>query len=153
MKRRASLRRSQLDQSLGQVKRLNLKRPRLGWIKEIRESLGMSMQDLAVRIGTIKQRVERIEKDELLGKVTLETMKKTAEALECEFVYFLVPKSSLEETLKNQALRASEVISNQVGTTMELEAQGTSVKTRKMLLERLAQELLLKGDRKIWRTK
>lgn len=153
MKKNKGLRRSQLDRQFGQLSGLNLTRPKRGWIKEIREALGMSMQDLGSRLGVIKQRVERIEKDELDDKVTIETIKKTAAAMDCEFVYFLIPKHSLESTLKKQALKAAEAISKQVGTTMELESQGTSSKARRDLIERLAQEMLMKEDRKIWRTK
>lgn len=153
MKKNAGLRRSQLDRFFEQLKSVNVKTPKLGWIKEVREALGMSMQDLGSRLDVIKQRVERIEKDEMNGKVTLETMQKAAQAMDCEFIYFLVPKSSLDQTLKKQALKAAEAISKQVGTTMELESQGTSAKSRRQLIERLAQEMLIKEDRKIWRFK
>ncbi len=44
----------------------------------MRQALGMTMQDLGERLGVIKQRVERIEKDEVSGKVTLQTMQETA---------------------------------------------------------------------------
>jgi predicted DNA-binding mobile mystery protein A len=89
MKKNSRLRRAQLDRSFIELKTLNLRTPKKGWLKEIRESLGMSMKDLAERLGTIKQRIERIEKDEVASKVTLETMKKTAEAMNCDFVYFI----------------------------------------------------------------
>jgi predicted DNA-binding mobile mystery protein A len=153
MKKNKGLRREQLDRFFEDIKRLNLRSPKLGWVKEIRESLGMSMQDLASRLGTIKQRVEKIEKDEVAAKTTLETMKKVAEALDCDFVYFLVPKTSLEQTLKTQAHKSAQKIIKQVETTMELEKQETSSRSQKQLVERLALEMLLKEDRKIWREK
>ena len=153
MKKNKGLRREQLDRFYEDLKRLNLRPPKLGWVKEIRESLGMSMQDLAIRLGTIKQRIEKIEKDEVAAKTTLETMKKVAEALDCDFVYFLVPKTSLEQTLKTQAYRSAQKIIKQVETTMELEKQETSSRSQKQLIERLAYEMLLKEDRKIWREK
>ncbi len=153
MKKNRRLRRTQLDRSFIQLKTLNLKTPKKGWIKEVRESLGMSMKDLADRLGTIKQRIERIEKDEVASKVSLETMKKTAEAMNCDFIYFVVPKNSLEETLKDQGLKAAQKILKQVGKTMALEAQTTSTLSQKKLVENLAQEMLLNEDRKIWKEK
>jgi predicted DNA-binding mobile mystery protein A len=149
----ASLRRMQLDRFFDDAKKVSKKMPSAGWVKEIRESLGMSMQDLASRLGVIKQRVEKIEKDEIAGKLTLETLKKTADGLNCEFVYFLIPKKSLEETLKDQALMAAKAITKEVEHTMKLEAQGTSTKAQKQLIENLAQEMLIKQDRRIWRKK
>lgn len=153
MKKNRRLRRAQLDRFFTQLKTLNLRTPKKGWIKEVRESLGMSMKDLADRLGTIKQRIERIEKDEVASKVTLETMKKTAEAMNCDFIYFVVPKNSLEETLKDQGLKAAQKILKQVGKTMALEAQSTSTLSQKKLIENLAQEMLLNEDRKIWKEK
>jgi predicted DNA-binding mobile mystery protein A len=153
MKKNNRLRRDQLDRSFIHLKTLNLRTPKKGWLKEIRESLGMSMKDLAERLGTIKQRVERIEKDEVASKVTLETMKKTAEAMNCDFVYFILPKNSLEETLKDQSFKTAQKILKQVGQTMALEAQSTSNLSKKKMIENLAQEMLLKEDRKIWKEK
>jgi predicted DNA-binding mobile mystery protein A len=153
MKKNSHLRRDQLDRSFVRLKTLSLKTPKKGWLKEIRESLGMSMKDLAERLGTIKQRIERIEKDEVASKVTLETMKKTADAMNCDFVYFILPKNSLEEILKDQSLKAAEKILKQVGKTMALEAQSTSNISEKKMIESLAQEMLLKQDRKIWKEK
>ena len=153
MKKNSGLRRSQLDRSFMDLKTLNLRTPKKGWIKEVRESLGMSMKDLAERLGTIKQRIERIEKDEVAAKVTLETMRKTAEAMNCDFIYFVVPKNSLEETLKDQALKTAQKILKQVGKTMALEAQSTSNLSQKKMIENLAQEMLSKDDRKIWKVK
>lgn len=153
MKKNSRVRRDQLDRSFVPLKTLNLKTPKQGWLKEIRESLGMSMKDLAERLGTIKQRIERIEKDEVTSKVTLGTMKKTAEAMNCDFVYFILPKESLEETLKGQSLKAAQKILKQVGKTMALESQSTSSLSQKKMIEDLAQEMLLKQDRKIWKEK
>ncbi len=132
---------------------MNLKTPKQGWVKEIREALGMSMQDLALRLGTIKQRIERIEKDEISKKVTLESMRKAADALDCNFIYFFVPRTSLQSTMNEQAMKAAEEIAKDVGHTMTLEAQGTSPAAKKELVQRLAQEMLLREDRKIWKAK
>lgn len=153
MKRAKLLRRSQLDRFFETLKGINLKTPRKGWVKEIRESLGMSMHDLATRLGTIKQRIERIEKDEVSKKVTLESIKKAAEAMDCDFVYFLVPKSSLQEILNKQAIKSAKEIVQGVGHTMTLESQGTSKKAQADLVMALAQEMVFKGDRKIWKSK
>lgn len=151
----AKLRRLQLDRSFEESKRFLLSRlPKYGWVNEIREALGMTMQDLADRLGVIKQRVDRIEKDELTGSVTLKTMQETAEALNCDFVYFLVPKGlGLQTALETQARKAAQEIVKNTEHTMELEEQGTSKQSQQRLIESLTQDLLMKEDRKIWRTK
>ncbi len=153
MKNNIILRRSQLDRFFEQLKQVNLAKPKQGWVKEIRESLGMSMQDLGSRLGVIKQRVERIEKDELSKKVTLETMHKAAEAMDCRFVYFLVPNSSLDQAVKDQAQKVAEEMSKMVEKTMRLEDQGASEKGRKQGIEMIKNKLLSENYKKLWRKK
>lgn len=153
MKKNNNLRRAQLDRFFEQLQKLNLMRPKLGWVKEVREALGMSMQDLAIRLGTIKQRIERIEKDELSGRVTMDSMQKVAEALNCSFIYFLVPKQSLDETVNAQAQKVAEHITKSVEKTMRLELQGSSEKERKQAIESIKNRILTEDRRKLWRKK
>lgn len=154
-KKAAKLRRHQIDRNFEETKPfLRRKPPKYGWVNEIREALVMTMQDLADRLGVIKQRVDRIEKDEVAGSVTLKTLQEAAEALNCDFVYFFVPKGAgLQATLEKQARKAAEEIVKNTEHSMELEEQGTSRNSQQRLVESLTQELLIKEDRKIWRTK
>lgn len=78
--------------------------PVKGWIRAIRETLGMTGEQLARRLRTNKQRVSRIEQDEVQGKLTLNTLRNVAEALDCSLVYGLVPKQGLDQTLRQRAI-------------------------------------------------
>lgn len=150
----SDLRRRQLDNNLEQVRSIkSFKPPKEGWIRELRNALGMSMKDLGERIGVIKQRVERIEKDEVNQKVTIETMARVAEALNCDFVYLFVPKNSLQSTLEEEALKAAKEIAGSVEKTMRLEKQGTSKSAQQERIKRIAKELIEKQDRRIWSKK
>jgi predicted DNA-binding mobile mystery protein A len=149
-----ALRRQQIDLNLEDIKPMGSKKPpKDGWIKEIRNALGMSMKDLGARLGVIKQRIERIEKDEVNKKVTIETMSRVAEALNCEFVYFLIPKTSLQNTLESEALQAAKKLANSIEKTMSLEKQGTSKSAQAERIKEIAKELIEKQDRRIWRKK
>lgn len=153
--RTAKLRRNQLDRYFSSYKSVLLgKAPKHGWVKEIRQALGMTMQDLGARLGVIKQRIERIEKDEVSGKLTLHTLQETAEALNCELVYFFVPKGEgLQKSLEAQARKTAQSIVQSTEYTMQLEEQDTSKQAQRELIESIAEELLLKEDRRIWRSK
>src|SRR5579872_6350750 len=99
------LRLEQLDRALVPYRNLiGLARPKLGWVRAIREALGMSSPQLAKRL-RIKaaQSVEDMQKDEASGAITLQTLKRIADALNCELVYALVPRKSLHDTLRDQA--------------------------------------------------
>lgn len=148
------IRRRQLDQYFEKVRESFVRpQPKTGWIREFRDLLGMSAADLAARMGVIRQRVDRLERDEVNGKVTLESMKKAAEAMDCDFVYFLVPRTSLQNTINEQAVRAAQKIAGEVEHSMKLEEQGTDKKSQKALIQDLADEMILRNDRRIWKVK
>jgi predicted DNA-binding mobile mystery protein A len=69
------------------------------WLRNIRKAQGVKGLDLAKRLGVSPARVSVMERDEQQGAVTLKMMQKAAQALECEFVYLLVPKKSLPESV------------------------------------------------------
>ncbi len=98
--------RRHLDARLQQLRHLvDQPRPHRGWIRAIRDALGMSSTDLAARIGVSQQTVPDLEQSEIRDTIKLETLRRAADALECDLVYFLLPRTSLNETVKKQALR------------------------------------------------
>ncbi len=100
--------RQQLDTTLGKFRPLlDISTPPKGWIRAIRDALGMSGRQLANRVGVTKQRTALIEKQELAGTATLKTLRRIAESLDCVLVYGFVPRNSLEETIRNRALRVA----------------------------------------------
>jgi len=104
--------REQLDVSLQRLSPLlGVMAPPKGWIRAIRDALGMTARQLGNRLGVAQQAVARIEKEEMAGSVTIKTMRRIAECLDCVFVYGFVPRKSLEETVVRQAkkLRSSDL--------------------------------------------
>ena len=69
--------------------------PSRGWIRALRDALGMTAGQLGGRIGMRGQSVLDLEKSEKAGTIQLKTLRKAAEALDCTLVYALVPKTSL----------------------------------------------------------
>ena len=49
-------------------------KPQMGWIRTIREALGMSAEQLGKRLSIIQQRVSAIEKAEPKGTLKLKTL-------------------------------------------------------------------------------
>jgi predicted DNA-binding mobile mystery protein A len=89
------LMRSQLEQTLSRFSALQGLQPPRGWIRAIREALGMSGAQLAARLGVTPPRVTVLERDEVAGAVSLKTLRQAAEALDCVLVYALVPLPAL----------------------------------------------------------
>src|ERR1700690_4162888 len=102
--RLAAQSRSQLDKrfrELGSAKRYTP--PVRGWIKALREALGMSTAQLARRLGIRQPSLVALEQSEAKGTIELATLRRVAEALDCTLVYALVPSKPLETTLRDRA--------------------------------------------------
>lgn len=143
--------REQLDATLRRFKPLRATNPPLkGWVRAIRDSLGMSARQLAHRLGIAQQAVARIEKDELPGSVTIKTMRRVAECLDCEFVYGFVPLSSLDATLRQQARRVAAGRLAQANQTMALEDQALSPEENTTILDEMTDELVETLPSNLW---
>lgn len=101
--------------------------PLTGWIKTIRLSLGMSMQQLANKLSITKQSVREIELREQEGTITLKSLREAAEALDMQLVYGLVPKDgSIEGLIDRKARELAVQIVSRTSNTMKLEDQENS---------------------------
>lgn len=124
--------------------------PNIGWIKVIKEALGMNGRQLAERMGVTKQRISILEKQELEGSVTMNTMKKSAEALNCVFVYCLVPKTDLEDIVRDQARKIVLKRMSRVSHTMSLENQELSNEENKEILDNMIEKTLQEQPTNLW---
>src|ERR1700694_2023283 len=100
----AALSRARLDErlkDLGPAARYTP--PMKGWIKAIREALGMTAEQLGRRLGVKQPSVIQAEKSEARGSIELATLRRVADALDCTLVYAFVPKKPLEETVRARA--------------------------------------------------
>ncbi len=128
---------------------LNIQPPPKGWIRAIRNALGMSAQQLANRTGMTQQRIAVLEKGEPTGGVTLKTLRRIAEGLNCVFVYGFIPKSDLEATLREKAEQIAVKRISMASQTMGLEKQGLSeTENQKVFTETV--EKLLQNPSRLW---
>ena len=97
--------------------------PRLGWIRAIRDALGMSAADLAVRMGISGASVRSLEEKETTGGIRLSSLRRAAEAMDCTLAYAFIPNTSLDSTVRGQARRVLDEQMGRVRQTMALEAQ------------------------------
>jgi predicted DNA-binding mobile mystery protein A len=143
--------REQLDASLKRFSPLlNVPAPPKGWIRAIRDALGMTAKQLAGRLDVAQQAVARIEKEELAGSVTIKTMRRIAESLDCVFVYGFVPRTSLEEAVARQAQKVAIQRLTQASQTMSLENQSLSKVENEQALSHLVDELIRTLPSTLW---
>ena len=143
--------REQLDQTLKRFKVLQaMDMPQRGWLRAIRDALGMNGRQFARRMGVSPARVSKLESDEITGAVTLKTMRKAAEALDCRLVYTLVPRVSLEDTVKKQITLYAQQRLARISHTMALEDQELSTGGKKKALQAMKEELLFNIPKSLW---
>lgn len=151
MKTKKRIVREQIDGSLSKFALLKkLRTPSLGWIRSIREGLGMSGRQLAERLNMSKQSVARLEQDELVGSITIKTLRKVAERLDCVFVYGFIPQTSLENTVRKRAEKISRERLNRVNQTMILEKQKIKDQNLESLISEDVEGMMNDMPRDLW---
>lgn len=125
-------------------------RPKVGWVRAIRESLGMTASALARRLGISHAGVRKLESSEANETITLASLRKLAEVLDCELRYALVPRTTLAQRLHDQAEKVARERLQPIAHSMALEDQAVQGDFNK---RQLAQEIkaLLEGSRRdLW---
>jgi predicted DNA-binding mobile mystery protein A len=144
----------QFDRKLPQLQKaarsLALEAPPSGWIRTIRQVLGMSSSALAKRLGIAHTGLLKLEKGERLGTVSLATLRRAAEALDADFVYAVVPRKALRLTVHARARQLAEERALPVAKSMQLENQGLSSEQIERRIEELARDLETR-PRELWR--
>ena len=143
--------RQQLDAKLRGMRRAGEEPvPVKGWIRSIREALAMNARQLAARLGVSPSRVSELEEAERTGAVTINSMRRAAEALNCRFVYMLLPESSLEETLEAQVEKYLREKFQRVGQSMLLEEQELEHRDEALLFRSMRDEFMHNTPKAIW---
>ena len=150
-KRLRTLRLRQIDQSLQQWRDADLSpRPAAGWSQAIRDALGVSATALGRRLGMTGNGVRKLEAAEAQQVITLASLRKLANALDCELVYAVVPRKPLAELLQDRAMTVANEQLQAVSHSMVLEDQAVKGQSKIDQRELLAQELLDGPRRALW---
>ncbi len=146
-----SLARKHLERRLSPLRKAeDLARPSRGWIRALREALGMTTRQLANRMDVSQPRIVALEKAEAADAVSLATLRQAAEGLGCTLVYALVPKEPLDTLLRN---RAREIAGKQLARThhtMTLENQALEPLELNAERERLIEDLMRGSPARLW---
>ena len=120
---------------------------REGWIKYMRSALGLTLSDLAKLVSLSTASVAQAERREMDGQVSLSTLKKMAEAMDCELVYSFVPKKDMKTLIHDRAFEKARKTLGIADLHMKLENQKVEGDENERI-EQLAKKFIEKGD--IW---
>lgn len=146
------LQRKQLDEKLQVFSVLqNINMPIGGWVKAIRTTLGMSLEQLGHKLGITKQSVQSLEKREKEGNITINSLKEAAQAMDMQFVYALLPKDgSLEKLIERKAEILAKEIVIRTTQTMALEDQENAKKRIIEAIEERKRDIIENNPKMIW---
>jgi predicted DNA-binding mobile mystery protein A len=121
-----------------------------GWIRTLRQALGLSAAALGRRMNLAQQSVAQLEENEKNGAITLASLRRVAEALDAELIYAIIPRKNVRDTISARAKELAKERVASVAQSMQLEAQGISDKELTERVTELARELEQR-PRELWR--
>jgi len=62
------------------------------WLRRVRQALGLHVTDIARALKVNKSVIYRLEKSEDKKSISLNSLEKAAEAMDCKLVYAIVPR-------------------------------------------------------------
>lgn len=124
--------------------------PEKGWIKAVREALGMTTAQLGKRLGVSQQRASLLEKAEVDGSITLKSLEHAAQNLGCRVIYVFYPEQPLHLIMQQRADAIADKQLRSVEQTMRLEDQSVAdTELREDTRARLVHQLLQRPAR-LW---
>lgn len=142
------LRLTQIDRAVTQA--IAPPRPPSGWIQAIRTALGMTTRQLAARLEVSQSTLTSLEKSEAEDRITLQSLRKVADALDCDLQYTLVPRMPLKQRVEERAETIARNRVTRVLHSMRLEDQAPTNTVDKNDVLRAQSNLLDKNWKRLW---
>ena len=125
--------------------------PPTGWIKAIRNAIGMSMLQLGKRLSITKQSVQDIERREKDGSNSKKALREAARALDMQLIYGFVPNDgSLEALIDRKAKELATQIVQRTSNSMKLEDQENSKQRIEKAIEERATIIKNEMPKTLW---
>jgi predicted DNA-binding mobile mystery protein A len=126
-------------------------KPSIGWVKMIRTSIGMSLEQLGGKLGITRQSAQNLEKREAEGSITLRALEQAGNAIDMKLVYGFVPRDgSIEKLLERKANQLAREIVMRTSVTMKLEDQENSPERIEQAIIERTSEILQELPKMLW---
>jgi predicted DNA-binding mobile mystery protein A len=125
-------------------------RPPKGWIRAIRDSLGLTARQLASRMGRTHSVLVRLETSEVADTISLGSLRAAAEAMDCTLVYAIIPNRSLSDMARTRAAAIADAQLGRMHHTMRLEDQALTRDDLAQERNRLIETILARGGSRLW---
>lgn len=118
-----------LDQQIAPLHaaRAAARRPVHGWLRAIRESTALTQAALAAKLGLTRQSYAALETSEARGSISLSSLQRAAEAMDCELVYFVVPRAAVAHSFTALAAHHDPDRAHLLATEHSMALEGQAV--------------------------
>jgi predicted DNA-binding mobile mystery protein A len=125
--------------------------PERGWVHTIRTTLNMTMAQLGKKLNITRQGVKKIEESEAQGRISLNSLKEAAGAMDFKLVYALVPKTgTIDDLIRLKAEQLAQKIVLRTHQNMKLENQAIADEKIAEAIKNLADEIKREVRKSIW---
>lgn len=125
-------------------------KPKNGWIKTIRQALSMPLAFVANKLNISEQSVNQLENNEAFETISLKSLRRLAEAIDCELHYAIIPRErSLQKIIQKRAEFKARLIIKEVNKTMELEDQ--KIENSENSVKLLTKDFTENLNKNLWR--
>lgn len=122
-----------------------------GWIRSSRTAIGMTLKQLAKRLGFSVPAAKNFEMREVDEAITLASLRKIANAMEMDLVYYFKPKQdSLDDLLQFRAEMKAKELMERSNQAMLLENQEADNKNKSREYDRLITEIRNQKLSSLW---
>ncbi len=125
--------------------------PSGGWVRTVRESLGMSLAAFAKRLNLASpSTAHQIETAEVTGTISIHRLRAAADALGCDLAVVLIPRQPLTQLVQDRARKVAAARMRRVSHSMEMEDQGVADPQFEAMVHEAAGELVRRAGARLW---
>jgi predicted DNA-binding mobile mystery protein A len=106
--------------------------PARGWLRAVREAVGLTQLDVASKVGIKRQSYAQLENAEERASISIASLRRAAEAMDCELMYCVIPREASARSYARLAQVHDPMSRHQSATdqSMRLEGQAGSDEIR-----------------------
>jgi len=93
----------------------------------VRESVNLTQASLAKKLRMSRQSYAALETSEARGAISLNSLQRAAEAMDCELVYFIVPRATTADSFTSLAARHDPARAHLIATEHSMSLEGQAV--------------------------
>jgi predicted DNA-binding mobile mystery protein A len=98
--------------------------PARGWLRAVREAVGLTQLEVAAKVGVKRQSYAQFENAEERGSISIASLRRAAEAMDCELVYYVMPREAAAQSFAGLAQIHDPMARHQSATDQSMRIEG-----------------------------